>query len=167
MSHRPHSEPTAVYRLYDATGILLYVGASWNPEFRWEQHRTRKHWAHLVTRRTEEWHPDRPTALAAEKTAIATEKPVYDNSWRHSQTGDRPEWLDSDGKQAVVAALTAEIGAGKYAVGHVLQTGPVGRRFDVARATASSAMTEMVNQGLLKRWYHGRYRVLASKPSLG
>ena len=160
MSHRPNNEPTAVYRLYGANDVLLYVGASWSPKFRWEQHQTHKHWAHLVVRRTEEWYPDRRSALAAETAAIAAENPVHDSSWRHSQIGERPEWLDLSGERAVIDGLTAEIKAGEHGVGDVLQTGPVGRRFSVARATASSAMRELERRGLVKLWYHGRYRVL-------
>jgi predicted GIY-YIG superfamily endonuclease len=37
-------ERTALYRLYDATDQLLYVGISTNPEERWKTHTMLKSW---------------------------------------------------------------------------------------------------------------------------
>ncbi|MCL8016877.1 GIY-YIG nuclease family protein [Streptomyces sp. AS02] len=150
---------TALYRLYDADDVLLYLGITWNPDWRWGRHKTTKHWAHLVTRRTIQWFPDRSSALAAEKTATAVEKPLHDGSWRHGRPGEEVEWRDPDGQQVVIASLTAEIEEGEHSPGDILQTGPVGRRFGVARATASIAMSKLAERGLLKLWYHGRYVV--------
>lgn len=162
-AHRPATEPTALYRLYDANDVLLYIGITWDPDHRWERHQTIKHWAHQVARRTVEWYPDRPTALVAEAAATEAEKPLHDGSWRHGRPGEGTEWRDPEGRQAVIDGLAAEIEEGEHGAGDVLQTGPVGRRFGVARATASSAMTELERRGLLKLWYHGRYRVLPQK----
>lgn len=158
MSHHD-TKHTALYRLYDANDVLLYLGITWNPDWRWGRHQTTKHWAHLVNRRTIEWFPNRASALAAEKAATAVEKPLHDGAWRHGRPGEEVEWRDLEGCQAVIDGLSSEIASGHLAPGDVVQTGPVGRRFGVARATASSAMWKLQELGLLKKWYHGRYVV--------
>jgi predicted GIY-YIG superfamily endonuclease len=160
MSHRPNDEPTALYRLYDANDALLYLGISWNPDFRLEGHQNDKHWSHLVARRTVEWYPSRPAALAAEATATAVEKPLHDSSWRKTRGGSRPQWLDPEGQKKVEDGLAAEIQQGKHWVGRVLMSGAVAKRFNVARPTASSAMSVLHDRGLLERQHHGRFRVL-------
>ncbi|MDT0412725.1 MULTISPECIES: GntR family transcriptional regulator [Streptomyces] len=160
MSHRPDNEPTALYRLYDADEQLLYLGISFAPDARWEQHSNDKHWAHQVVRRTVEWYPTRPAALAAEALATAAENPRYDSSWRKGPAGDRPERSDLEGQQAVKSALTREIEQGHHWVGKVLMTGATAKRFGVARATAAAAMHELQKPGLLQFRYHGRFRVL-------
>lgn len=160
MSHRPDNEPTALYRLYDADNSLLYIGITWHPDFRLEQHLLDKEWIHLVARRTVEWHSDRPSALAAEAIATAAEKPLHDSSWRRSNKDDKPQWKNLEGRRAVIEGLGSEIREGQHEPGTVLMTGAVAKRFGVARATASYAMEDLAKQGLLKFWYHGRFRVL-------
>ena len=66
-----------LYRFYDTSGDLLYVGITADPVSRWRSHRGEKPWWHEVTNITLEVHPDRDTVLAAETIAIATEKPRY------------------------------------------------------------------------------------------
>lgn len=66
---------TAVYRLYDETGLFLYVGISNDPARRLEQHAAdpeKRHWWWRVDPRqtTVEWYPDRPTAKAEETAWI-------------------------------------------------------------------------------------------------
>lgn len=69
------TRPTALYRIFDEHDVLLYVGVSFTPETRWRAH-TKTAWWSQVHHRVVEWHPDRPTARAAERAAIKTEKPV-------------------------------------------------------------------------------------------
>lgn len=73
----PSAERTALYRLYDADGRLLYVGIAQDPEKRWSQHSRTKRatWWPLVARKTVEWFPNREAADAAETIAINNEKP--------------------------------------------------------------------------------------------
>jgi GIY-YIG catalytic domain len=71
------SECTAVYRLYDADDVLLYVGIGRRPENRWKRHVRSKRWWPQVARKHVEWHSDRPAALLAEAVAIHDEKPLY------------------------------------------------------------------------------------------
>lgn len=159
MSHRPDDEPTALYRLYDADDVLLYLGISFSPEWRWGQHKNDKHWAHLVVRRTVEWYETRTAALAEEDRATAIEKPLYDSSWRKTSVVDKPTWRDPEGQQRVENDLSEAIEQGRHWVGQVLMSGEVGKRFNVARPTAARAMAVLGERGLLKYRHFGRYTV--------
>jgi predicted GIY-YIG superfamily endonuclease len=86
------SRRAAVYRLYDAEGTLLYIGASYNPDRRCEEH-MRKPWGSQIARRAEEWHPSREDAFAAERRAIWEEGP------RHNRAST-PEYAELKRKQA-------------------------------------------------------------------
>lgn len=68
---------TALYRLRDKDGTLLYVGITDNPERRWPQHAADKSWWAAVTDLSLKWYPSRELALDAEGHAIRTEKPLY------------------------------------------------------------------------------------------
>lgn len=67
---------TAVYRLFDAEGNLLYVGCSCTPDPRIDQHRGKPWWPE-VTDVTVTWLPDRFTALRYEAEAILAEGPRH------------------------------------------------------------------------------------------
>lgn len=71
------SERTAVYRMFSAAGILLYIGVAKNFGVRWARHAAEKPWWPDVQRQTVEWYPDRDSALAAETAAIHAEKPLH------------------------------------------------------------------------------------------
>ncbi|TXL84680.1 hypothetical protein [Streptomyces sp. IB2014 016-6] len=62
----------AVYRLYDASGVLLYIGSAYDPEERCKAHRS-KPWWRQVSRRTDEWYVGRNTAYREELKAVAVE----------------------------------------------------------------------------------------------
>lgn len=68
---------TALYRLFDAEGRLLYVGIAFDPPDRWRGHAREKSWWPDVVERRVEWHETRHAAGAAEISAIQTEKPLY------------------------------------------------------------------------------------------
>ncbi|MEV4970603.1 GntR family transcriptional regulator [Streptomyces scopuliridis] len=153
------SERTALYRLYDSTDRLLYIGISRNPKHRWERHSQIQPWWHLVARKSLEWHEDRNSALAAEVQATTAEKPLYDQSSRRTQAQPRGGFDHSDGVQAVIEGLTLKIEAGAYPPGTRLSTGPVAEEYGVARTTASRAMRALTVNGLLTFRVHGRYLV--------
>ena len=69
--------PTALYRLFDASGALLYVGISDNLRTRFTDHAATKPWWPQVKRKTVQWHLAREAAAAAEKAAIRDENPAY------------------------------------------------------------------------------------------
>lgn len=74
------TQRTALYRLYDATERLLYVGISAQPDTRWTQHASDKPWWPLVSRKDVEWHAGRPQAEAAERAAVQSEGPLYNTA---------------------------------------------------------------------------------------
>jgi predicted GIY-YIG superfamily endonuclease len=70
-------ERTALYRLYDDAGQLLYIGITRNPKWRWHKHASHSPWWPQVQRREIVWHDSRPQARAAEIEAIGTERPAH------------------------------------------------------------------------------------------
>lgn len=67
---------TALYRHYDATDALLYVGISSDPVARTHAHKSAD-WADRVVRFTGEWFDTWAEAHAAERRAIRDEKPLF------------------------------------------------------------------------------------------
>ncbi|MEV8523176.1 GIY-YIG nuclease family protein [Streptomyces sp. NPDC052000] len=68
---------TALYRLRNADGELLYVGISEKPPKRWGQHAADKEWWPEVAGLSLEWFDSRTEALAMEARAIQAEKPRH------------------------------------------------------------------------------------------
>lgn len=69
--------PTALYRLFDDAGDLLYVGVSAGPSARIRQHFRDKNWADEVRLAVIDDLPDRRSALVAERNAIREERPLH------------------------------------------------------------------------------------------
>lgn len=67
----------ALYRFYDADGVLLYVGISKHWPERLTQHRRDKVWFDDVARVDVEYHPDRDSVERAERLAIGNERPLH------------------------------------------------------------------------------------------
>jgi len=70
-------ERTALYRMFDAAGDLLYIGISKNFGIRWRREAASFPWWPEMQRQTVDWYPSRPEAHAAEIAAIKAEKPKY------------------------------------------------------------------------------------------
>ncbi len=68
---------TQLYRHYDASGRLLYVGISLSAVARFVSHKGASGWAHKVAKMTVEAFPTRRAALYAEAIAIRDEKPRH------------------------------------------------------------------------------------------
>lgn len=68
---------TTLYRYYDSTGSLLYIGISCKPGKRMHQHYKSQPWSGLIAKTEFEHFEDRVAALNAEKSAIITEKPLH------------------------------------------------------------------------------------------
>lgn len=81
------SEPTAIYRLFDAEGELLYVGVTTNPSRRFSQHKAKKSWWPEVARKDILWMDTYHAAVMAEEDAIYRENPAKNIS------RPRPVWL--------------------------------------------------------------------------
>ncbi|MEU0818899.1 GIY-YIG nuclease family protein [Streptomyces mirabilis] len=97
------AERTALYRLYDAAGRLLYVGITDNPERRWRQHARDKAWWSDVEDRSCEWFDTRGQAERHEREVVQNESPLHNELLRApirlpelggSQAGDIPAPLD-------------------------------------------------------------------------
>lgn len=67
---------TALYRMFDSQGVLLYVGITISAISRLGHH-SRRTWFREVTQITLEWHPTLTRARAAEDRAIKTEGPRH------------------------------------------------------------------------------------------
>ncbi|MET8831620.1 GIY-YIG nuclease family protein [Streptomyces sp. NPDC004610] len=74
-------EPSAVYRLYDAYGVLLYIGLTCNPASRWKDHRKEMLWWPEVVHRHLTWYGSRREAWDAERAAIRSEGARYNKGW--------------------------------------------------------------------------------------
>ena len=71
------TEPHAVYRVFDGSGLLLYIGMSADPERRVKAHRSSAPWRREIARWSAEWHPNRAAAGRVEQAAIDSEMPCY------------------------------------------------------------------------------------------
>lgn len=68
---------TALYRFFDASDVLLYVGISVNPKVRDYHHARQSAWWPKAARKEICWYDTWPEADAAETAAIAIERPLY------------------------------------------------------------------------------------------
>lgn len=89
-------QTTALYRFFDDSGDLLYVGISMNPAARWSQHRQDKPWWCEVATVTIEAHSSPAVAEAAERVAIRSELPRY-NVAHHPDRWERRQYVAHDG----------------------------------------------------------------------
>jgi len=67
----------AVYRAFDADGVLLYVGVSLNPMARMHSHCSRAAWYRFMVRIEINWHDNIEAASIAEASAITAENPRF------------------------------------------------------------------------------------------
>ena len=68
---------TALYRHFDDTGRLLYIGVSTSPLKRLQEHRGSSHWSAMIRWVQIEEFSTRQEALAAEWAAITKENPLF------------------------------------------------------------------------------------------
>lgn len=77
--------PTQLYRHFDASGRLLYVGISNDARQRLQQHLKCCDWRARFSSMTVEEHPTRGSAVDAEARAILEEHPIYNRAGRRKQ----------------------------------------------------------------------------------
>lgn len=93
------TKPHILYRFYDRTNVLLYVGITVNLGERMKQHAADKDWWPRVDRSATriEYLDSRRAALDAEREAIKVEKPLHNdqhNEWVEDEsTGDEAQEL--------------------------------------------------------------------------
>jgi hypothetical protein len=68
---------TALYRMFNEAGELLYVGITAHLGARWDAECRQVAWWPDVRRQTVVWYASRTEAEAAEKAAIQSEKPIF------------------------------------------------------------------------------------------
>ena len=73
LNERPH----VLYRFFDATDRLLYIGITVGIRGRLAKHEVEKHWYGEIARISVEHFPTRDAVLAAEKAAIQAERPLH------------------------------------------------------------------------------------------
>src|SRR5690606_5214433 len=71
------SDPCAVYRIYDASCELVYIGMGHEPDARVSAHRADKPWREHIATYEVTWHPNRADAFAAEAKLVKAERPRY------------------------------------------------------------------------------------------
>jgi predicted GIY-YIG superfamily endonuclease len=74
--------PTALYRLYDRDGVLLYVGITLDFARRMRDHARVQPWWAEVKVRVVIWYESWPLAFQAETVAIAGEQPKHNRAKR-------------------------------------------------------------------------------------
>lgn len=97
---RRPTQPTYVYRHFDADGRLIYVGCTVSPPQRLEQHRQNSWWFDQVARTRMIVFPNRDYALEMERQAIAQENPRWNVRGR-----DRSLWTADDYRDAHFAMV--------------------------------------------------------------
>lgn len=177
MSEAPAPERTALYRLYDAKGLLLYAGISNDPKRRWSQHAKEyaDAWWPLVSRREVEWFESRSEAEAAELRAIREEGPVYnvadvmpptmlEPGWRRRDPSERTAerqvnlWLYLESRRTgvplpklVAEELRKAIKDGVYRSGEKLPTGmELRHRFGVSNHAVTKGVAILREEGLVE-----------------
>lgn len=125
----------AVYRMYAASGRLLYVGMTGGLDRRLVSHEE-KRWFPQVASITLEWHPTRDAAAEAERQAIATEHPRINIAGRSAKvppiavkvpTG-MPDGPVSLAEAVGLRILRCSLGAARKAARRPGFPAPVGKR---------------------------------------
>lgn len=83
------NQPHFVYRCYDTSGRLIYVGCTNNPPARLASHRKSSWWFDQTKNVRVIVFPDRAYALAKERMAIGEERPRWNVKCRWSSRDDR------------------------------------------------------------------------------
>lgn len=90
-----------VYRIYDKSGQLLYIGCSMEPEHRMEWHRvpcySKAPYAFGLAEAFDHFtvsepYPDKSAARAAERAAIADEAPLFNIQHQRKYAADLPKY---------------------------------------------------------------------------
>jgi len=110
---------TAVYRHYDAQGLLLYVGMSSNPTKRLYQHRCRSDWAHRVVRSEVDWFETREAARSEEARQIRKLQPPMQIAGLNQDIYNTHVFADAFGRKSMSEAL----GVGVKAISNAVVSG--------------------------------------------
>ena len=81
--------PHVVYRCMSVNDETVYIGCTSNLDQRMALHRSderSRRWLPVVDRIVTETHPDRRTALDAERAAILAERPLFNSNFNNPRT---------------------------------------------------------------------------------
>ncbi|MEU1327219.1 GntR family transcriptional regulator [Streptomyces microflavus] len=153
---------TAVYRLLNGSGELLYVGISVAPETRLKDHANRKLWWHWVAQADITWRENRKAALLAEEEIERLERPRFGDThrlgagWRTSNRKSDPALTTET--RVLAEQIRSAVHAGKYPPGSCLPAvGVLSEQYATSRAMTRSALELLRSDGLLQN--NGRFRV--------
>jgi predicted GIY-YIG superfamily endonuclease len=90
------NQTVSLYRFFNPTGELLYIGITNRVPRRLDEHGDDKPWYLEVARVTVEHHTDRHAALRAEKNAIKAERPRY--NIQHNRAAYRTKVQEGSGR---------------------------------------------------------------------
>lgn len=90
-----------VYAFYDESGVLLYIGMTWDIKERFKQHARTKPWWPDVAKKVVEPTRYRPEAIRREQSLIRTLRPKY--NVRHNPARAKQSFVIA-GREAVPAA---------------------------------------------------------------
>lgn len=146
-------ERTALYRIRNADGDLLYIGISETPEFRWISHRRNHAWWADVTDYSLEWHENRQAAEAAEAEAVRAEGPLYNSTYNYEVPFDPAIWAPVVGhnKHDILAdRIRSEIHGGRWLPGRRIPSfETLAEASSVGRHVAKKAVNKLRDEGLL------------------
>ncbi|NEB42302.1 GntR family transcriptional regulator [Streptomyces sp. SID14515] len=154
MSESP--EHTALYRLYDADDVLLYVGISNDPDFRWKAHLySRELWPKQVTRHVIEWWSTREEAVQAEEAAIKAERPRHNGKHNYDDAPfDPASWPTVSALHKVTSIaelIRGEITSGRWGRGQRIPSlRTLAEAVGASMRIASQASVLLQQEGLLE-----------------
>ncbi|MFI7890919.1 GntR family transcriptional regulator [Streptomyces sp. CACIS-1.16CA] len=165
-------ERTALYRLYDADDVLLYIGISNNPDFRWKAHLySREPWPKQVTRHVIEWWSTREEAVAAEAAAIKAERPRHNGKHNYDDAPfDPASWPTASAPhkvRSIADLIRTEVSSGRWAHGQRIPSlrtlaGTVGASMRIV----SQASALLQHEGVLElRPGHGVFVAAMASPA--
>lgn len=131
--------PCFLYRAYDATNELLYVGITGNVTLRIGQHAATKSWWHDVAKIDVDTFPDRASAMEEEAALIRTEQPRYNVMHSEVNPPRRPQV-----KREHTATVTYHVTAKRWELGWELHVDGVGVTQSRSLATAETMVREYV-----------------------
>jgi hypothetical protein len=148
-------ERTALYRLFDAEGVLLCVGIAKDVRKRWRMHEWEKTWWHLVSDSHIDWFPSRSDARAAELAAMRNESPLYNGVWHPDGSYTQNKYDDTAEREHAVEQLRRDIENGTLKPGQMIRITRLGRRYGVSALSVGMALHALPPGSTFQR---GNYR---------
>lgn len=147
-------ERTALYRLYDASDRLLYVGISNNPESRWKSHLYGvASWPQLVASRTATWFASREEAEEAEVIAIKSEAPRFNGTHNFIEATFSPRIWSSPingprKREGISARVSEELASGHWLAGmRIPSASQIAAETKTSISTCAKALRPFIQAG--------------------